>query len=186
MRQRFEQQLSLGAVPISDIKMPTKSRDEMPPTVRALQYIFTTEALNEKVFKLLEEKMCKGKKKTGRRGMDLWHILVLAVIRHATGTNWDRLHLMANGDRYVREIMGVHCTKFGMEEIEFAYQNILDNVSLIDEELLYQINQVVVEAGHRLLKKKEKEVIELQLKTDSYAVETNVHSCLPAGRFPLI
>ena len=175
MRQRFEQQLSLGAVPISDIKIPTKSRDEMPPTVRALQYIFTTPDLNEKIFKLLEEKICKGKKKTGRKGMDLWHILVLAVIRHATGTNWDRLHLMANGDRYVREIMGVHCTKFGMEEIEFEYQNILDNVSLIDEDLLYQINQVVVEAGHQLLKKKEKEVVELQLKTDSYSVETNVH-----------
>ena len=42
MRQRFEQQLSLGAVPISDIKIPTKSRDERPPTVRALQYIFIT------------------------------------------------------------------------------------------------------------------------------------------------
>ena len=175
MRQRFEQQLNLGTVPISNIKIPVKSRDEMPPTVRALQYIFTTEALNEKVFKLLEEKICKGKKKTGRKGMDLWHMLVLAVIRHATGTNWDRLHMMANGDRYVREIMGVHCTKFGMEEIEFEYQNILDNVSLIDEDLLYQINQVVVEAGHQLLKKKENEVLELNLKTDSYAVETNVH-----------
>lgn len=30
MRQRFEQQLSLGTVPISDIKIPTKSRYEMP------------------------------------------------------------------------------------------------------------------------------------------------------------
>lgn len=175
MRQRFEQQLSLGTVPIGDIRIPTKSRDEMPPTVRALQYIFTTESLNEKVFKLLEEKICKGKKKTGRKGMDLWHILVLAVVRHATGTNWDRLHMMANYDLMVRSIMGVHCTKFGMVEIEFEYQNILDNVSLIDEDLLYQINQVVVEAGHQLLKKKENEVLELQLKTDSYAVETNVH-----------
>ena len=175
MRQRFEQQLSLGAVPISDIKIPTKSRDEMPPTVRALQYIFTTPDLNEKIFKLLEEKICKGKKKTGRKGMDLWHILVLAVIRHATGTNWDRLHMMSNYDLMVRSIMGVHCTRFGMEEIEFEYQNILDNVSLIDEDLLYKINQVVVEAGYQLLKKKENEVIELQLKTDSYAVETNVH-----------
>ena len=175
MRQRFEQQLSLGAVPISDIKIPTKSRDEMPPTVRALQHIFLTPLLNEKVFKLLEEKICKNKKKTGRKGMDLWHILVLAVVRHATGTNWDRLHLMANGDRFVREIMGVHCTGFSLEDIEFEYQNILDNVSLIDEDLLYQINAIVVEAGHQLLKKKENEVVELQLKTDSYAVETNVH-----------
>ena len=149
MRQRFEQQLSLGAVPISDIKIPTKSRDEMPPTVRALQYIFTTPDLNEKIFKLLEEQICKGKKKTGRKGMDLWHILVLAVVRHATGTNWDRLHLMANGDRYVREIMGVPATRFGMEEIEFEYQNILDNVSLIDENLLYQINTIVVVVGNQ-------------------------------------
>ncbi|HEY1869445.1 MAG TPA: ISNCY family transposase [Chitinophagaceae bacterium] len=175
MRQRFKQQLSLGTVPIGDIKIPTKSRDEMPPTVRALQYIFTTEALNEKVFKLLEEKICKGKKKTGRKGMDLWHILVLAVIRHATGTNWDRLHMMANYDLMVRSIMGVHSTRFGMGEIEFEYQNILDNVSLIDEDLLYQVNAVVVEAGHQLLKKKEREVLELALKTDSYAVETNIH-----------
>jgi hypothetical protein len=175
MRQRFKQQLSLGTVPIGDIKIPTKSRDEMPPTVRALQYIFTTEALNEKVFKLLEEKICKGKKRTGRKGMDLWHILVLAVIRHATGTNWDRLHMMANYDLMVRSIMGVHNTPFDMGEIEFEYQNILDNVSLIDEDLLYQVNAVVVEAGHQLLKKKEREVLELALKTDSYAVETNVH-----------
>jgi IS5 family transposase len=175
MRQRFEQQLSLGTVPISDIKIPTKSRDEMPPVVRALQFIFTTEALNEKVFELLEEKICKGKKKTGRKGMDLWHILVLSVVRHATGTNWDRLHMMANYDALVRNIMGVHRTQFGMEEMEFEYQNILDNVSLIDEDLLYQINTIVVEAGHQLLKKKEKQAVVLQLKTDSYAVETNVH-----------
>jgi len=175
MRQRFEQQLSLGAVPISDIKIPTKSRDEMPPTVRALQHIFTTPALNEKIFKLLEEKICKGKKKTGRKGMDLWHILVLAVVRHATGTNWDRLHLMANYDILVRSIMGIRGNNFEMKEFEIEYQNIIDNLSLIDEDLLYQINAIVVEAGHQLLKKKENEIVELKLKPDSYAVETNIH-----------
>ncbi len=39
MRQRFEQQLSLGTVPIRDIQITTKSRDEMTPTVRALQFL---------------------------------------------------------------------------------------------------------------------------------------------------
>ena len=175
MRQRFEQQLNLGQTPISDIRIPTKSRDEMPPTVRALQFIFMTESLNEKVFRLLEDKICKGKKKTGRKGMDLWHILVLAVVRHATGTNWDRLHLMANMDMLVRAIMGVSKTSFIEEEFEFEYQTIIDNVSLIDEDLLYGINDIVVEAGQQLLKKKGNEVLELQLKSDSYAVETNVH-----------
>lgn len=175
MRQRFEQQLSLGMLAVSEIKIPVKSRDEMPPLVRALQYIFTTKALNEKIFKLLEEKICKGKKKTGRMGMDLWHILVLAVVRQATNANWDRLHMMSNYDRLVRSIMGVHSIQYGVPEIEFEYQNILDNVRLIDEDLLYEINTIVVQAGHQLLKKKETEALELQLKTDSYAVETNIH-----------
>ena len=80
MRQRFEQQMSLRTVAISDVKFPLKSRDELPPVLMALQYIFVTPALNEKVFELLEKKVCKGKKKTGRKGMDLWHILVLAVV----------------------------------------------------------------------------------------------------------
>jgi len=128
----------------------------MPPTVRALQYIFTTPELNEKVFTLLESKICAGKKKTGRKGMDLWHILVLSVVRHATCANWDRLHLMANYDMLVRSIMGVSKTRFTEEEFEFEYQNILDNVTLIDEDLLYAVNAIVVEAGKQLLKKKKR------------------------------
>lgn len=176
MRQRFEQQMNLRTVAIQDIKFPLKSRDELPPVLKALQYIFVTPGLNEKVFALLEKKICGDKKKTGRKGMDLWHILVLAVVRHTIGTNWDRLELMANYDLLVRQIMGVHCSGFlsDEEKIEFGYQTILDNVSLLDETLLEEVNQLVVEAGHQLLKKKEEEEV-LRLKTDSYALETNVH-----------
>ena len=65
MRQRFEQQMSLRTVAIQDIKIPLKSRDELPAVVRALQYVFITPELNEKVFSLLESKISKGKKKTG-------------------------------------------------------------------------------------------------------------------------
>jgi hypothetical protein len=176
MRQRFEQQMNLRTVSIRDIKFPLKSRDELPPVLKALQFIFITPELNEKVFALLEKKICQGKKKTGRKGMDLWHILVLAVVRHTIGTNWDRLELMANYDALVRQIMGVHCTAFisDDEKTEFGYQTILDNVSLLDETLLQEVNQLVVEAGHQLFKKKEKQTV-LSLKTDSYALETNVH-----------
>ena len=62
-----------------------------PPILMALQYIFITPSLNEKVFDLLEKKICSGKKKTGRKGMDLWHILVLAVVAMLvvqTGIRW--------------------------------------------------------------------------------------------------
>jgi IS5 family transposase len=174
MRQRFEQQMNFRTVAISDVKFPLKSRDELPPVLKALQYIFITPGLNEKVFQILEEKITRGKKKTGRKGMDLWHILVLAVVRHACSTNWDTLETWANYHELVRKVMGVHATAFIEDEkIEFNYQNILDNVSLIDETLLMEINLLVVDAGHKLIKKKEDEV--LKLKSDSYSVETNVH-----------
>lgn len=174
MRQRFDQQFNLGIQPIGEVQLPLKSRDELPPILRALQYIFTTPSLNEKVFLLLEERICKGKKKTGRKGMDLWHVLVLAVVRHGLNTNWDRLELIANHDGLIRKILGVHSTQFQAIEIEFAYQSIIDNVSQIDEQMLKEINQLVVESGHALLKKKDQKVV-LELKTDSYALETNVH-----------
>jgi hypothetical protein len=174
MRQRFEQQQTIGITAISDIQFPLRSRDELPPVLKALQYIFISPELNKQVFDVLEKKICNDKKQTGRKGMDLWHILVLAVVRHALDTNWDRLEDTANYHTLVRKILGVHVEKFGIEEIEFAYQTIVDNVSLVDEAMLQEINHIVVVHGHNLLKKKEEE-LSITLKTDSYAVETNVH-----------
>jgi len=173
MRQRFEQQTTIGITPISEVKFPTRSRDELPPVLKALQYIFITSELNEAVFTLLESKITHRKKKTGRKGMDLWHILALAVVRHTLSTNWDRLEDLANNHRTLRQLMGVHVEKFGIEELEFPYQTIVDNVGLIDEQLLQQINLLVVQHGQNLIKKKDDEP--LCLKTDSYALETNVH-----------
>ena len=156
MRQRFEQQPTLGMVLISEVKFPLRSRDELPPVLKALQYIYVTPEVNEKIFSLLEQKVCKDKKKTGRKGMDLWHILVLAVVRHTLDTNWDRLEHVANYDLLTRLILGIHIDQWGAEKKEFSYQTIIDNVSLIDEVLLHQINQIVVEHGQILLKKKKK------------------------------
>jgi IS5 family transposase len=174
MRQRFEQQMNLRTVSIADVTFRLKSRDELPPVLMALQYIFVTPELNEKVFALLEKKICNGKKKTGRKGMDLWHILVLAVVRHACNVNWDTLESWSNYHELIRQVMGVHATAFIEDDkIEFNYQSILDNVSLVDETLLQEINLLIVDAGHKLVKKKEDEA--LKLKTDSYVLETNVH-----------
>lgn len=127
MRQRFQQQTTFGITPISEVKFTLRSRDELPPVLMALQHIFIMPELNEKVFTLLEKKVVNKKKKTGRKGMDLWHILVLAVIRHTLDTNWDRLEHIANYDILLRKILGVHVEKFGIEEVEYAYQTIVDN-----------------------------------------------------------
>lgn len=150
----------------------TKTRDSLPAMLKALQMIFITPRYNEWLFSILEDKILKGKKRTGRPGMDLWWIFVLAEMRLCADLSYDRLHYMANYDSLLRKIMGVE-VKYGMPEKEFEYQNILDNVSLLDDETIRQINEMIVSFGHDVFKKKDE--VALRLKTDSYVVESNLH-----------
>jgi hypothetical protein len=170
MRKRFEQQHKLGIIPISEVQLPIKSRDESPPILRALQHIYVTPELNEEVFRILEERVQKGKKKTGRYGMELWHILVLSAVRLGLDANYDRLEDFANHHKLIRQILGVE-TAFG-EGKRYSMQSIKDNVSLLDEETINKINEVVVRAGHKLVKKKDEG---LRIKADTYVLESNVH-----------
>ncbi len=42
MRKRFDAQTGLGHLPIEKVILPTKSRDELPPILAGLQWIFAT------------------------------------------------------------------------------------------------------------------------------------------------
>jgi len=172
MRKRFEQQLKVGQIPISQIEVNPKYRSAFPKLVLSLKKLYLTPKYNERIFSILEDKIVKGKKKTGRPGMDLWVLFVMAQTRLCLNISYDELHRMANNDKMFREIMGIE-TEDGFERIEFEYQNILDNVTLLDDETVRKLNDVVVEMGHDVFKKKDTEA--LRLKTDSFVVESNVH-----------
>jgi hypothetical protein len=147
----------------------------MPPVIRALQYIYTTPEINQKIFELLAAKVISEKKQTGRPGMTLWEILVFAVIRLARDADYDELHYMGTTDSLIRGLLGVRKfgdTEFGESKKDYSLQSIKDNVGLIDEETLDQINELVVQAGHQLVKKKDEK---LNVKIDSYVLESNVH-----------
>ena len=57
MRKRFEVQLALGRTPIERVMLPVRSRDELPPVLAGLQWIFQTPELNGQIFELLEKKV---------------------------------------------------------------------------------------------------------------------------------
>jgi IS5 family transposase len=169
MRKRFELQYELGATPIEKIQIPLNSRDELPPTLRALQHIYTTPELNKKVFDILEHKILPDVDfTTGRPGMNLWEILVLGTVRLARDTNYDHLHHIANFDSLVRKLLGI--SDFGENLKQYSLQTLKDNIGLLDEETLNEINELVVKTGHSF-KKSEK----LNVKVDTYVLETNVH-----------
>jgi hypothetical protein len=85
--------------------------------------------------------------------MDLWQVFVLAQARLLLNTSYEDLHHIANNDHLIRQIMGVE-KGFGYERHEFRYQNIIDNVSLLDDETVRELNQVILEFGHEVFKKK--------------------------------
>lgn len=82
--------MTLGRLTIGETEIPTKKRSgALPKLCAALKEIFITPEWNEKIFQILEAKITKGKKRTGRPGMDLWQIFVLAQVRLCQNISYD-------------------------------------------------------------------------------------------------
>ena len=155
MRKRFEVQTTLGLTPLSDLLLPTTSRDELSPTLAGLQCIFLNPSLNEQIFALVEEKIPAGLQNTkGRAGMSLWEILVLAVCRLTLDANYDRIHDLANHHSLIRHLMQVSSNSFTGENKSYGLQTIKDNLMLLDEATIMKINELVVAHAHHLVLKK--------------------------------
>jgi len=180
MRKRFEQQLSLGVIPINEVKFDNRSRDELPEILKGLQHIFVDSDLSEAIFSLLDTEINSGKQATGRPGMTLWEILVLGSVRLALNIDYDRLHDLCNNHKKLRAILGVSTSCF-TEEKEYALNTIKDNVRLLSCDLIDSINLEVVKAGHRIVKKNEvqngkaTDKLSLMVRGDSYVLESNIH-----------
>ena len=176
MRHHYQAQPDLQITPIEKIRLPLKSRDELPPILAGLQWIWSHPTLKAEIFGLLEAKIISGKQATGRTGMDLWQILVLGVVRLGLDADWDRLEDMANHHLLVRQMLGVPATPWGEDGKVFGHQTLRDNVALLDDELLQQINAAVAAAGREVFAKEAgAPVAALEVKVDSYVLETDVH-----------
>ena len=77
MRKLIDMQMKIGEVDISKIDFDLRSRDEIPKLLMGLQSIFCNLEIREKVFKVLMELIPDNvDPNNGRKGMDLWIILV--------------------------------------------------------------------------------------------------------------
>jgi len=125
MRKRFEQQMTLGTIPVGETKITTKKRSgPLPAMCAALKEIFTSPKWNEKVFEILESKITEGKKRTGRPGMDLWQIFVLSQVRLCLNISYNDLHHIVNNDHLIRQIMGVE-RDLGMKDMSLNIRTLL-------------------------------------------------------------
>ena len=152
MRQLEPSLWQSGQGNIAEVELDVRSRDDIPQLLRGLQHLYTTPALRTEVFQILDEMIPKQiDRTTGRPGMVLWRILVLGVLRLNLNWDYDRLHEMANQHRTIRQMLGHGIVDDGEM---YQVQTLKDNVCLLTPEILDRINQVVVKAGHQVIKKK--------------------------------
>jgi len=176
MRHHFQHQPDLQITPIEKIRLPLKSRDELPPILAGLQWVWMQPTLKTDLFALLETKILAGKKTTGRTGMDLWQILVLGVVRLGLDADWDRMEDMANHHTLIRQMLGLPATPWDDESKQFGHQTLRDNVALLDDALLQEINARIAAAGREVFAKKGgAPLAALEVKVDTYVLETDVH-----------
>jgi hypothetical protein len=176
MPHAFQHQPDLQITPIEKIRLPLKSRDQLPPLLAGLQWVWRHPTLKTDLLALLEAKILAGKQRTGRTGMDLWQILVLGVVRLGLDADWDRMEDLANHHLLVRQMLGVPATPWGADAKTFGHQTLRDNVALLDDALLQQINARIAAAGREVFAKKGgAPVAALEVKVDTYLLETDVH-----------
>jgi transposase, IS5 family len=107
--------------------------------------------------------------------MDLWKIFVLGQLRLGLKCDYDRLHNLVNNHLQIQGVLGIQKKGNGFEREELiSYQNIKDNISLLDDETLRELNKVIVSFGHSKVFKK-KDADPLYCKADSFVVESNIH-----------
>ena len=171
MRKVIEPQMLIGEISIADIRIDLKSRDEIPKALIGLQEIYRNRPVRKKVFEALEDLIPDNvNPDKGRRGMNLWTILVLGVIRLVCNWDFDKLTDIANNHITLR-LMSGH-SLFG-KPYRYALQTVKDNLALFTPEILDKINHIVVRHGHKILGQAAE--AELKGSCDSFPVETDVH-----------
>src|ERR1035437_8258594 len=115
MRHPFQAEPDLQITPIEKIRLPLRSRDELPPILAGLQWLWMHPTLRTEILSLLEAAVMAGKRATGRTGRNLWQILVLGGVRLGLYADWDRREHIANYVSLVPPMLGVPAMPWGEE-----------------------------------------------------------------------
>jgi len=172
MRKPFDRQRRLDCPSVVKVPLNLNCRNETIPILRGLQHIYGRPKVRDSILRAIARDV-NGKSSAlrGRPGLSYWEILVLAAARLGCGYDYDQLQDLAENHRALRQVMGI-----GDWEIEekdrakFDWRRIESNLNLLSPETVEQINQAIIQEGHRLDPKAAETV-----RGDSFVAETNIH-----------
>src|SRR5271157_3852147 len=172
MRKAFDRQRRLDCPPVTKVSLNLNCRNETIPILCALQHIYSTPKVRDAILGAIARDVNgQSSAQRGRPGLSYWEILVLAAARLGCGCNYDQLQDLAENHRALRQVMGIgDWESEEKDEKRFDWRRIESNVNLLRPETIEQINQAIVEEGHRLAPDAAHTV-----RGDSFVVETNIH-----------
>lgn len=168
MRMAFSPQARLDCRRVPDVELNLNCRDEIIPILRALQHIYSEPGLRDEILNLIGQDVnAQSRSDLGRKGMDYWHIAVLAAVRLGCNVDYDKLQDLAEQHRALRHIMGIGDWN---DKTDFDSRRIQDNLCLLDPATIERISHLIVGEGHRLEPDAPKKA-----RADSFVAETNIH-----------
>jgi len=172
MRKAFDRQRRLDCPSVTEVPLNLHCRNETIPILRALQHIYSKPALRAPILRAIARDVNgKSSARRGRPGLSYWEILVLAAARLGCNYNYDQLQDLAENHRALRQVMGIgDWESEEPDQKKFDWRRIESNLNLLRPETLAEINQVIIQEGHRL----EPEAAQT-VRGDSFVAETNIH-----------
>lgn len=170
MRFFFEPQLKIGHTPVDNIKFDSKARDELPKLLIGIQAIYKNKNIMSKIDQSLKKLIPPNIDPTkGRKGMDLWKIFVLGLVRLCCNFDYDKLKEIADNHLKLRQMLGHSIMDF---DDQYPLQTLKDNLKCFTTDVMYEINAIIVQFGHQIFELKDASI---NAACDSYVVETHVH-----------
>ena len=170
MRKIVPECRALDSTPIEEIAIDPRMRDDMSAVLKGLQCVYCKAQSRAALFTILEAHFQPGTRRdVGRPGMDLWRVIVFAIVKQCLDLDYDALLYRANNDLLLRELLGHGEAAF--DAVKYSRQRLVDNVQLLTPELV--LIHLIVRTGHKVAGKKSGAA--LGGRCDSRVVKTHVH-----------
>ncbi len=107
MRKIVPECRALDSTPIKEIALDPRMRDDMSAVLKGLQCVYCTAESRAALFTILKAHFQPDTRKdVGRPGMDLWRVIVFAIVKQCLDLDYDALLYRANNDLLLRELLG--------------------------------------------------------------------------------
>jgi hypothetical protein len=172
MRKSLDRQQRLDRPSVTKVPLNLNCRNETIPLLRSLQHLYSRPQVRDSILKAIARDV-NGTSSAGRgrRGLSYWEILVLAAARLGCNVDYDQLQDLAENHRALRQIMEIGDWQTEQEDkTKFDWRRIESNLNLLRPQTLEQINQAIIQEGHRLEPKAAETV-----RGDSFVAQTNIH-----------